>query len=214
MSDQEPLYTNQPDYKGLPLLRGYAYNFNYLDRLLEVINRALMPVNRVLAVRLDLRFPQAYWPREGEILGNDNIKRFFRGLEQRLEYHRDRAPRLDKRRHPPYLQYVWAREWDQGETKPHYHIVLFVNRAAYRRLGRFSPGHHNLMTAAVESWSAALGLDYPVPGLVHVPENPCYVIERDSRAGIDHLLTRASYLCKLESKRSGDGCHRFGYSRS
>lgn len=213
MLPKKPTHTNQPTFQNLPLLPGYTYNEAYLKRSLEVITGALVPVNRVFAVRLDLRFPQFYGAWDGNCLNNDYLRHFFKGLEQRLELDGRDTKQQGKRAHPPYLQYLWAREYNEDETRPHFHIVILLNRAAYRSLGVFSPGSKMLMTRVVEAWAGALGLHpWGGAGLVHVPENACYNLERDAGRGLPELFARVSYLCKKESKRP-DGFHSFGSSR-
>lgn len=214
MFNQNLISTISPHaFPSLPLLPGYTYNPTYVKTLRKVIYRALTQVNRVFAVRLDLRFPRFYEPGDGYTLDNGYIRRFFERLEQSLESDRSDAIQQGKQAHPIHLHYLWAREYDRQETRPHFHVVILLNRAAYRNLGKYEPGSRMLMTRAVEAWAGALGFrPEECEGLVHVPENPNYVIERDSGNGIPELFERVSYLCKNESK-CRDGFHAFGSSR-
>ncbi|MGP7938137.1 YagK/YfjJ domain-containing protein, partial [Pseudomonas aeruginosa] len=85
----------------------------------------------------------------------------------------------------------------------------------------------NMISRIEESWASALGLLMSeVDGLVHIPENPTYRIDRHPRmrkvAWSEHkvlvdelpdLFHRASYLCKKATKSYGDRQRGFGTSR-
>ena len=69
-----------------------------------------------------------------------------------------------------------------------------------------------------ESWAGALGVSAgQVDGLVHIPKNAEYRIDRHVRRGdVDELpvlFHRASYLCKVATKSFGDRQRGFGASR-
>ena len=69
-----------------------------------------------------------------------------------------------------------------------------------------------------ESWAGALGLPVDlVTGLVHIPKNAEYLIDRVKRQGkgdeLDDLFYRSSYLCKKATKSYGDRQRGFGTSR-
>jgi hypothetical protein len=74
----------------------------------------------------------------------------------------------------------------------------------------------NMMARIQAAWASALGLPEAVcAGLVHVPNNPCYAVDRKAGdAALCDLFHRASYLCKARSKRYGDWTHAFGSSRN
>ncbi|MNY80024.1 hypothetical protein D3C86_2209050 [compost metagenome] len=66
----------------------------------------------------------------------------------------------------------------------------------------------------VEAWASALRLSVEVmSGLVEIPNNPSYPINRDDPVGQEAFFYRASYLCKSATKAYGDGSHGFGCSR-
>ena len=78
-----------------------------------------------------------------------------------------------------------------------------------------------------ESWAGALELSVgQVRGLVHIPDNATYRVDRNPRARkvagndckvlvdeLPALFYRASYLCKVATKSYGDNHHGFGSSR-
>lgn len=69
-----------------------------------------------------------------------------------------------------------------------------------------------------EAWASALKCEVEqVQGLVEIPKNAEYRVDRNVRPGnvdqLPELFHRASYLCKAATKRYGDGAHGFGCSR-
>ena len=67
----------------------------------------------------------------------------------------------------------------------------------------------------VEAWASALGLSVEaVTGLVEIPSNPTYYLNRGESEELAEFFYRASYLCKSATKVFGDGSHGFGCSRS
>lgn len=69
-----------------------------------------------------------------------------------------------------------------------------------------------------EAWASALGLSVKqVKGLVHIPDNPEYLIDRYVRPGdadeLPALFHRASYLCKAATKSFEDRQRGFDTSR-
>lgn len=201
-------------YRNLPLLPSEGYIDTYLDKAYDVIHRAIQPVNKVLAIRLDLHFPRSFNHPEGETISNEYIQRFFKKLRQELDLTREEASAQNRRTHPHYLEYLWAREYDQEGNKPHYHLVLFLNRAAYQSLGHINSNQDNLMAKIMRAWEWALRLGAgQARGTIFVPDNAYYTLVRDTYEGVPELFLRTSYLCKIRSKRPEDGYHGFGGSR-
>lgn len=67
----------------------------------------------------------------------------------------------------------------------------------------------------VEAWASVLSLSVEaVSGLVEIPSNPYYHLNREDLAGQAEFFFRASYLCKAATKVFGDGHHGFGASRT
>lgn len=76
-----------------------------------------------------------------------------------------------------------------------------------------------MITRMQEAWASALKCEFEqVKGLVEIPKNAEYRVDRNVRPGnvdqLPELFYRASYLCKAATKRYGDGAHGFGYSRA
>jgi len=106
-------------------------------------------------------------------------------------------------------------EYDATGERPHWHCVLLVNRDAYYGIGRIGSDEMNMYDRIVAAWNSALGL---VPGgdlgLVHIPHNPVYHLDRNSD-GSDFrgLFYRLSYFAKARSKQYGGSVNAFGGSR-
>src|SRR5690606_29710504 len=164
--------------------------------------------------RVDLRFPQAYWPLEGQVLGNDFICRFKRSLKAKIDYSQQCSKRKGHRVRPSGLRFVWCREYDQYGRKPHFHVLILLNRDAFNTLGCFDADRANLSSRITEAWASALGMD-PLGcwTLAHIPEGAEYRVDGRNGEGLAELFKRASYLCKAESKSFTDGFHPFGGSR-
>lgn len=196
----EPYYLGMPVYeKRGPLIR------QYLDSTYQTMVHASNDYSRVTGIRCDLRYPSDR-PLPIHADSNEVLKAFFGSLNGRID-----SNRQDKV-HDTSVRYVWCREYGQ-DGRPHYHVALLFNGHAYRSLGWFTEERDNLYWRICASWASALGISLEeASGLVHIPDNPVYHIGRQPEAFAEFFY-RASYLCKVESKRFGDWCHAFGTSR-
>ena len=93
-----------------------------------------------------------------------------------------------------------------------------MNRDAYYTIGRLGSDRVNMISRIEESWAHALGLHVDqVRGLVHIPKDAEYLIDRVKRRGkgdeLTDLFYRASYICKVATKSYGDRQRGFGSSR-
>lgn len=208
-----PFYSNQ--YKGLPVSIAHSPLIEeYLERTHSTLFRSLRQHPRLMVVRVDLRFPGAYWPVEGGSLGNDYIKRFTESLEAKILHSQHLARSRGSRVHSASLRRIWAREYRLDCCKPHFHLMLLLNRDAYHVLGDYSSNNSNLMSRIVEAWASALGMEsIAAKGLVYIPDNATYHVDADNLDSIADCFQRASYLCKRYSKNFHDGFHPFGNSR-
>ncbi len=196
----------------------------YLSDLKHTIDLALAEYPRVLAFRVDLRLPQGV-ELPDYAYTNQVISRLFESFTKRIQYHQKRVAERGCSRGCK-VRYVWSREIGQ-EGKQHYHVLILLNRDAYYTLGRLGSERANMISRIEQSWASALGLSmYEVDGLVHIPDNPTYRIDRQPRkrrvSGSDckvlvdelpDLFHRASYLCKVATKSYGDRQRGFGTSR-
>lgn len=186
----------------------------YLERTESVFQKALGDYSRVLALRLDLRFPEGYY-REDD--SNALINQFFKQLQRTVD--------AAKTKHPTIIRYTWAREQYQS-AHPHYHVFLLLNYDTYYCLGAMRPSpsgfyeERGLFHQIVRAWAHVLKIyDIDAAGLVHIPSDPftkqlyCQRLDRFDQCSISNAFYVASYLCKSFSKPHGNGYHCFGSSR-
>ena len=185
----------------------------YLSRLQQTMQCALAQYPRVFAFRFDLRFPTGI-QLPGSVYTNQVIERFIESFKAKIAHNRSHARQLNKYAHDSKVRYVWARELGE-HGKPHFHLAILLNRDAFTALGKFEVGRDNMFNRLVEAWASALGLSGDaVRGLVEVPPNPCYHLNRGEPGGQAEFFHRTSYLCKAATKVFGDGSHGFGASRT
>lgn len=200
------------------------YIREYLTALKHTIELAMAEYPRVLAFRVDLRLPHGI-ELPDYAYTNQVISRFFESFTKKIQYHQERVRERGYARGCK-VRYVWSREIGQA-GKQHYHVLILLNRDAYYTLGRLGSERVNMIRRLEESWASALGLSInEVDGLVHIPDNATYRIDRHPRmrrvAGEDRkilvdelpdLFHRASYLCKVATKSFGDRQRGFDTSR-
>ena len=185
----------------------------YLRRLQQTMQCALTQYPRVFAFRVDLRLPVGVQLPD-YVYTNQVIERFFESLKAKIKHNRSMARQLNPYAHDSKVRYVWAREQGQ-HGKPHHHLAILLNYDAFCALGKFEAGRDNMFNRLVEAWASALGLPVEaVSGLVEIPSNPYYHLQRDDLAGQEKFFYRTSYLCKSATKVFVDGSHGFGCSRS
>ncbi|MDH0958356.1 inovirus Gp2 family protein [Pseudomonas chengduensis] len=203
-------------FEGFPVQKGKGpYIREYLSDLKHTIELALAEYPRVLAFRVDLRLPQgAELPDYAYT--NQVISRFFESFTKKIQYHQERVAERGYSRGCK-VRYVWSREIGQG-GRQHYHLLILLNRDAYYTVGRLGSDRVNMISRIEESWAGALGLPVDLMrGLVHIPKNAEYLIDRVNRRRkgdeLTDLFYRASYLCKVATKSYGDRQRGFGTSR-
>ena len=107
-----------PFYKGLPVqVSSGPLVVEWLENIRSAMLEQVATHSRVFVLRIDLRFPGFYSLPEGQIFGNDYYDRFKRRLKRLL------ADMPNIRNHG--LKLVAAREYDQYENKPHFHVLCF-----------------------------------------------------------------------------------------
>lgn len=150
--------------------------------------------------------------------GSRILKEFFSRLKWLIE--RDESERRyeGKRVHSTEIRYVWAKEQTADAPSPHYHMMIFLNRDAYYKLGNYESERMNLANKIRVAWHSAVYdenislQDCKKMGLVHFPKNAEYLIERNDTESLKKMLVRAAYLAKNETKRRGEGYRCFGGS--
>jgi len=203
-------------FEDLPLMVDKGpFILEYLSDLKRTIELALAEYPRLLAFRVDLRLPQGI-DLPDYAYTNQVISRFFESFTKKIRYHQRKVGERGYARGCK-VRYVWAREVPQG-GRPHYHVLILLNRDAYYTIGRLGSGKVNMISRMEEAWAGALGLSVDqVRGRVHIPENAEYRVGRENRLGkldeLSELFYRASYLCKKATKSYGDRQRGFGASR-
>ncbi|WP_137819596.1 inovirus Gp2 family protein [Pseudomonas sp. 2FG] len=204
-------------FEGLPVMAEKGpFVREYLSRSKRTIGLTLDQYPRVLAFRADLRLPQNI-DLPDHAYTNQVISRFIESFKAKIEHNRDRARERNKYAHDCKVRYVWAREVGWGR-RPHYHLLILLNRDAYYTIGRLASKRANHIRRIEEAWATALGLTYrQVRGLVQIPENAEYLVNRYVRRGdvdeLPALFRRVSYLCKAATKSYGDRQRGFDTSR-
>lgn len=204
-------------FEGLPVMIDKGpFIREYLADLKHTIELAMAEYPRVLAFRVDLRLPQGI-DLPGYASTNLVISRFFESFTRKICYHQDKVRERDGYARGCKVRYVWTREIGQ-EGKPHYHLLILLNRDAYYTVGRLGSERVNMISRIEASWASALGLSASqIRGLVHIPERAEYRIDREVRRGdvgkLPEMFYRASYLCKVATKAYGDRQRGFGTSK-
>lgn len=206
----------EDDFEGLSVM-GYKGPFvrEYLASLKHTIELALAEYPRVLAFRVDLRLPLGV-DLPDYAFTNKVISRFFESFTKKIQYHQEKIAQYRYARGCK-VRYVWSREVGRGQSQ-HYHLLILLNHDAYHTLGRLGSARENMINRIQGSWASALGLDRErAKGLVHIPENATYRINRVPREGEDdqlpELFKRASYLCKVATKSYGNRQRAFDTSK-
>ncbi|UQY32967.1 inovirus Gp2 family protein [Pseudomonas fulva] len=186
----------------------------YLSDLKHTIELALAEYPRLLAFRVDLRLPQGV-ELPDYAYTNQVISRFFESFTKKIQYHQERVAERGYSRGCK-VRYVWSREVGQG-GRQHYHLLILLNRDAYYTIGRLGSDRVNMISRLEDSWVGALRLSVDqVRGLVHIPKDAEYRIDREIRRDevdeLHELFYRASYLCKVATKSYGDRQRSFGTS--
>ncbi|TFH87454.1 inovirus Gp2 family protein [Billgrantia azerbaijanica] len=191
---------------------------NYLERSLQTLDAVTRINSTTFAFRVDLRFP-GEMSRLPMHETNDVLARFFSFF--RYELKRSQA------KYTTQLHYLWARE-QVNSDKPHYHLMILLNKNAYDSLGSFAPdgsgiySRNNLYHRMMRSWLKAMGFAQDDPRfhqLIHVSEDPVTkepwscALHRDDWIAMNEAVFMVSYLCKAYSKPFAQVGHVFDGSR-
>jgi hypothetical protein len=218
-NDKLRLYWNDlyADYNILQV-QGFPQIENYLASTLHTLQHCVSQQHLTFAVRMDLRFPGSM-PRLPMHDNNEVLTRFFR----HLRYELDRV----NLKYPHHLRYIWARE-QANSDKPHYHVMLLLNKNAVDSIGYTGPSddgsysRDNLFHRVYRAWLKAMGFsgDDPRWGqIVHVSKHPVTkrywsgVLHRNDYMAMDDAMYMASYLCKAYTKPFCQGIKVFDCSR-
>ncbi|MGA4495134.1 YagK/YfjJ domain-containing protein [Vreelandella venusta] len=191
----------------------------YLDILYRVARQAIDDHRRVLACRFDLALPYDV-PLPEDAFTNVPVQRCIDSFKTRVKLDGQRRNSPHNRR----VRYVIAREYSE-HGRPHFHMMLFLNLHAYHSPGTVDYDQSNLFNMLTGAWASALQLPEEVAKprvqlcrgrpveheawLAFSPQMPLYshyyLDSADQYAAFPAMFFRGSYLCKLSSKRYGDG---------
>jgi hypothetical protein len=197
-------------YKGYPVYPGKGpLVTQYLDDILETLNKALRESQEVVVFRFDLRFP--YWIDVDDLRGLplDLITRFWASVVSQLESCVNRLQKdgcdvvLSKFRN------VWCKELPRVNWTPHYHAALILDAKLFNALGE------GVVERIVkEAWARVTRITLnEAPDSVWIPDNHIYYILKDHLDSYADAFFRLSYLAKSATKLYHDGSQWFGCTR-
>lgn len=200
------------------------YNPDYIRIIEKTLTRSLTDYTRIMALRVDLRFPVI--DNHGDMptcfINLDKVmSRFIDSLNAKLKHYQYSKRRKGQRTYLNRLRYVWVKEQSCSEL-PHYHCVLIFNKDTYYHLGDYNLDEPSLRTMITSAWYSALQLQLdpisdPTGALVHYPNNGKYCLNQNSltfEADRAMLMNRLSYLAKEHSKHYNANSRSIGYSLS
>lgn len=203
-------------------------NHDYVQGIINTMGNALDQYPRLLAIRVDLRFPdeeecpdcptQCY-------TASAVITRFINSVKAQIKADIKRKRKAGKRTLTCNVRFVWVREFNQEGSKKHYHVLLLLNKDAYAWLGKIEQSPDNafnqsVFNMVVRAWIRAIKREYTenkYVGLIHIPLSGFYQLNRNNRYFEDtyeDLTSRAIYMAKEYSKDNSDGQRNFGCSQN
>ncbi len=196
-------------------------NTEHLNRMIQTIHRALAQYPRTIAIRADLRLPGGDNEYHTDIdspccfvkADEGMISRFFRSLDAKINADLNKKRKQGHRAHSHTLRYCWVREYGAFE-KPHYHVLILLNRDNYAHLGSYDALQGNLASKIQQAWASAISVDlFTHSGLVHFPQSPVYLLNSHSDYTTMKLINRLEYLAKRKSKHYQRERRSFGCSQ-
>jgi hypothetical protein len=205
-------------FNGLPIqFKLEDMYVDYLERMEEMMERALDEHPRTFAVRIDCRLPEQNDRDDIFYVHIDDrfiMRDFSTSLKSKIEAQNKRKKREGVRVRSNRTRKIWCRERKVSQNY-HYHLVLCFNKDKFWKLGDFK-NRDSLASKVIEAWASALGIDFEdAVGLVHFPEKGAYLLDiNDKHFGkyFDQFFYRISYLAKKETKYFEDGRRNFGCS--
>lgn len=204
--------------------KDYRFNRDNMEKILSVSNNSMECHSRVFAFRVDFHFPKMdFWEMVFAVrpdYGGVAIKAFAEELNKLIGHDIVTRRSSGKRVHPTTIRYIWAREQTVDAALPHFHMMIFLNRDTYFKLGKFDSVEMNLANKVRMAWFKALSDDdvtiaYCIEkGLVHFPKNPEYYFGKGDEEQFYIMLMRAAYLAKQNTKRRGEGYRCFDGSNN
>lgn len=200
------------NFNGYPVLSQHGVLVeNILIGNEEVLAQAFKRHNRIAVMRFELKFPVGY-------MGcTEVISKFFDSLRYRLKNDLVKKTESRGRVVQSDIGYVWVKELS-GNHGWHYHVALLLNYDVYNCFGLINGNNINMFNRILFAWAGAIGYSVnDARGLVHIPQNPVYKLDRCSltvNEDIQAVLYRLSYLAKLKTKPYKTGSRKRFYGTS
>lgn len=200
------------NFNGYPVLSQHGVLVeNILIGNEEVLAQAFKSHNRIAVMRFELKFPVGY------IGCTEVISKFFDSLRYRLKNDLVKKTESRGRTVQSDIGYVWVKELS-GSHGWHYHVALLLNYDVYNCFGLINGNNINMFNRILFAWAGAIGYSVnDARGLVHIPQNPVYKLDRCSLTAnedIQAVLYRLSYLAKLKTKPYKTGSRKRFYGTS
>ena len=199
-------------------------NYFYLERINDVIGKALAEFPRTFAFRVDLRFPN--WINTNNdaptcFFRNDDrvITRFFESFKAQIRAEEQKRVRHGERVYRNKLRYVWVREQDESSCQ-HYHALIILNKDAVMSLGNIIDCNNGIAKKVHKAWTSAINIpEDACGGLAYYPTNGLYYLIREEyrlpdNATVNELLHRVAYMAKESTKVNNQGYRTFGCSQT
>jgi hypothetical protein len=196
--------TYEKTYRGMPLIIKHRPNIvNYLDSLDITIQSALADHAKVLALRLDLHFPDFYIKPAS--ISRSFMSRFIDSFKAMVKSLKHRTELEGIRFHDSEVHYSWVREIGDRYKNEHFHLVLYLNGQTFQALGAVDISAAGIYGMVSRAWASALKLTLTqAKGLVHVPPNCIYAVLRETLIYSPHVvgLVKWSLLRRISQRLS------------
>lgn len=189
-------------FKGFHLHMANApYIQEFLERLYIVMLRSLENHRRILAVKFDLHLPANANP----YMQRNPITDFIDRVKAGIASYQNSLKRQGKRVYPTEVEYV-AKIEQVGSDREHYHVVIFVNKDTFYKVGNLSCVDPTQLGQIIrQAWLKTHGLPIYSPAALFHTTNPVFRVLYGPLNANDETHKEAflhySYLCKEQSTK-------------
>ncbi|MFL0797265.1 MAG: inovirus Gp2 family protein [Cellvibrionaceae bacterium] len=203
-------YTRKWRYRGLPVIHGRGPLITqYLDSIIDTLEKALSESPEIVVYRFDLRFP--YWVGADDIgeMGQNLITKFWASVTSQLIACDKRLKGNVSFVSGSRRRNIWCKELPRIDGTPHYHAALILDSEFFEII-RDIYQSTSLEKIVKEAWARIIGVPlYESPNAVWIPENNIYYVSRDDPNSYAEAFERLSYLAKSSTKLYHDGSQWF-----
>lgn len=207
-------YTRRRRYRGLNVVRGRGPLITqYLDRIIETLNRAFCDSSDIVVYRFELRFPHWINIDDFNEISSDLMTRFWASVTSQVKSRTSGSNRIGYSFPYSKLRNVWCKELARESWTPHYHAALILDADLFDNL-RLSLYEGVLEEILKEAWARVIGVSViESPDALWIPKNNIYRISREDSNSYAAVFHRLSYLAKSSTKLYNDGSQWFGATR-